>query len=114
MSKKSKLPGFKLTPAEAAPVETEQQALESYYDVAVPVTTKANADTTEELTPIMHETMTAIYNPKTKTYDKVSIRFSLDGKLIIDNIQKGHSNPLVIQQELSKYFLEKLVTKRKR
>lgn len=65
-------------------------------------------------TELNEETMDIVYNPKTKTYDRVYMKYSLDGGMQIVKIQQGHTNPLVMQQEISKYFLEKLVTKRKK
>jgi len=60
------------------------------------------------------ETIDIVYDEKTKTFDKVHIKYSLSGNMEIVKIEKGHTNPLVMQQEMSKYFLEKLVTKRKK
>lgn len=60
------------------------------------------------------ETIDIVYDENTKTFDKVYIKYSLNGNIKIVKIEKGHTNALVMQQEISKYFLEKLVTKRKK
>lgn len=126
MSKKKtkNLPEFLPTPNDIE-IQFEPIKHDSYYDLTS--TQELEATTfrkkyqeevntmSKELNNLTEETVDIQYNPETKTFDKVFIQYSLSGKEgVVVRTEKGHTNPLVMQQEMSKYFLEKLVTKRKK
>lgn len=103
MAKKNKIPEFTLTPS---------------TDSLQPLTAELDTPQEEGLLvsepQLENQTMDIVFNTVTKTWDKVFISYNLEtGEAKVIKTSTGHSNPLVMQQEMSKYFFEKLVTKRK-
>lgn len=108
--KKKNIPQFVPTPTTEITISLDKNS-----ETQIVVNEKKNDHTIKYDEQLMDkETMDIIFNDETKTFDRIYIKYSLTGNMEIVRIEKGHTNPLVMQQEISKYFLEKLVTKRKK